>query len=135
MKKHKNSKLSTSGLVTSKQLPFIRVSSDSVFTCSCCPESLFPVEYKCPYKIRDKSFSDSWKDLDFFYESDGNILLAKDHKYYSQVTAQISLKDAKAGYFVVWTPVGEPFIQKIPLDQEHRRELERNAIICFPIHM
>ena len=68
-------------------------------------------------------------ELDFLEVSpQGQISLKKAHKYYSQVITQIALVGAQFGYFVVWTPIGEVFVQQIAHDREHRAELGRNAI-------
>ena len=130
-KKHKNPKLLVSGLLAHKQLPYIRVTPDNIFSCSCCPDSPFTVEYKCPYKIKEKPVAEGWQELNYLCEIDGKPSLLKSHKYYSQVMLQMGVKGASNGYFMVWTPTGEPLIQKLMFDTEHFHELERNAVIFF----
>ena len=132
VKKHKNGKLLSSGLVVNPTFPFIRVTPDNLFVCSCCKDGPVPVEYKCAYKIRDKTVLEGSHEVDYLVKADnGDLHLKEKHKYYSQVTAQIALLGAKYGYFVVWTPKGEPFIEQIYLNRSHWNDLERNAVIFF----
>ena len=135
-KKHRNGKVLESGLVASRTFPFVRATPDNVFTCTCCEENRVPVEYKCPYKIRSKTVQDGAMELDFLEVGpQGQISLKKAHKYYSQVTTQIALVGAQFGYFVVWTPIGEAFVQQVAFDKEHWAELERNAVVFFKTHV
>ena len=131
VKKHQNGRLLDSGLVASHSFPFIRATPDSIFTCKCCDGGKVPVEYKCSYKLRDKCVLDAFKELDYLEEREGKICLSKSHKYYSQVTTQTALLGANYAFFVVWTPIGDPFIEKIDFDSSHWAELERNAKIFF----
>ena len=102
VKKHKNRKLLSSGLVVNATFPFIRVTPDNVFVCSCCKDGPVPVEYKCAYKIRDETIREGFHEVDYLVEADnGDLHLKEKHKYYSQVTAHIALKGAKSGYFLV----------------------------------
>ena len=64
-KEHHNGKLLESGLVASRTFPFIRAMPDNIFTCTCCEPNRVPVEYKCPYKIRNKTVKDGAIELDF----------------------------------------------------------------------
>ena len=106
----------SSGLVVNPTFLFVRVTPDNVFVCSCCKDGLVPVEYKCPYKIRDKTIPEGFHEVDYLVKADnGDPHLKEKHNYHSQVTAKIALLAAKSGYFVVWTPKGEPFIEKIYL--------------------
>ena len=93
VKAHKNGKLHTSGLITSKSFPYIRASPDNIFTCDCCPESPTTVEYKCPYKIKDKSVSAAWEETDFLEKQGDRVALKRNHKYYTQVTGQMAVKN------------------------------------------
>ncbi len=130
VKKHKNGKLLSSGLIASSSFQYIRSSPDNLFVCSCCETGPVPVKYKCAYKIRDKTVQEAYAEMDYLsLGEDGQIHLKTEHKYFSQVTAQIALLKASFGYFVVWTPKGDPFIEKIPLQQQHWEEMERNAVI------
>ncbi len=134
--KHERGKLLSSGLVASQAFPYIRASPDNVFTCACCKVKPMPVEYKCPFKIREKTVIEGFKELDFLKEdTDGSIHLKKQHKYYSQLTAQTALLGAEAGFFVVWTENGDPFVEKVPFDEGHWAEMERNAVIFFKTHI
>ncbi len=130
VKKHQNGRLLDCGLIASKSFPFIRATPDNIFICRCCDANV-PVEYKCPFKIREKSVAEAYGELDFLEQVNGSIQLKRKHKYYSQVTAQTALLEAKHAFFVVWTPAGELFVEKIPFDKEHWSLLERNAILFF----
>ncbi len=95
-----------------------------------------PVEYKCPFKMRQKTVIEGCKELDFLKkDTDCSIHLKNVHKYYSQLTAQIGLLGAEAGYFVVWTENVDPFIEKVPFDKGHWKDMERNVIIFFKTHI
>jgi len=96
---HKNGKLHSSGLITSKSFPFIRASPDDIFSCKCCPDSPFTVEYKCPYSIRNKSVKDAWQETDFLENRNGTINLKRNHKYYTQITGQMALKGCERSFF------------------------------------
>ena len=98
VKKHQNGRLLESGLLASKAFPFIRATPDNIFTCRCCDCQKVPVEYKCPYKLRQKHIPESYKELDFLQETDGRIHLRKSHKYYSQITTQMALLHAKHAF-------------------------------------
>eukprot|EP00112_Aurelia_sp_Birch-Aquarium-sp1_P012979 Seg2734.3 transcript_id=Seg2734.3/GoldUCD/mRNA.D3Y31 product="hypothetical protein" protein_id=Seg2734.3/GoldUCD/D3Y31 len=49
---HSNSKLQTSGLQVCTKHPYIAASPDNIRSCKCCQKGI--VEYKCPYKNRNK---------------------------------------------------------------------------------
>ena len=138
VKKHLNGKLLDCGLLASSSFPFIRATPDNIFTCRCCGENSdkVPVEIKCPFKIKDKNVLEAYEELDFLEKNaHGEVCLSRSHKYYSQVTTQTALLGAKYAFFFVWTPIGDPLIEKIYYDAKHWAELERNAIVFFKSHV
>lgn len=81
VKKHQNGRLLDCSLLASKTFPFIRATPDNIFTCKCCDDVKVLIEYKCPYKLREKQVSESYRELDFLEGTNGRIHLRKRHKY------------------------------------------------------
>jgi hypothetical protein len=50
------------GCITATTMRDVFTKVNSLFSCSCCPDSPVTVEYKCPYKIRHTSIQESWQE-------------------------------------------------------------------------
>ncbi|PFX13539.1 hypothetical protein AWC38_SpisGene22368 [Stylophora pistillata] len=80
LSKHRNCKLTKSGLHVMKGKPYIGASPDGFMECSCCGKAV--LEIKCPYSIRKSSATESWSETDFLELRNDAIQLKRDHKYY-----------------------------------------------------
>ena len=90
-KKHQNPKLLTCGLHLLKPHPYIGATPDNTLKCDCCPKA--SVEYKCPDKIRNESFAESWEMCDFLDVVKNRMQLKSSHKYYARATGQVVITD------------------------------------------
>ena len=85
-----------------------------------------PVEYKSVYAILEKTVAEGADSLSFLKRGDNGMLhLSKEHKYFSQINAQMAIMGAKYVYFV------QPFVEKISFDTNHWEECEKNSIKIF----
>ena len=73
------------------------------------------VEVKCPYKHRNSEISESIVFLE--KNTDGDLTLKKDHKYYYQVQGQLNICQRNVCYFVVYT-FKDIFVEKIYVDKK-----------------
>ena len=96
----------------------------------------FQLKSSDPFKIKDKNVLEAYEELDFLEKNaHDEVCLSRSHKYYSQVTTQTALLEINYAFFFVWTPIGDPLIEKIYFDAKHWAELERNAIVFFKSHI
>ena len=90
---HMNFEVSDSGLVISKELPFIAASPDGIVQCDCCGSGL--VEVKCPYTHRGTPLDSASQDKKFCLEMVGSKLqLKRTHAYYLQIQTQLYVTGA-----------------------------------------
>ncbi|XP_014671929.1 PREDICTED: uncharacterized protein LOC106812547 [Priapulus caudatus] len=90
------------------EFPYIRVSPDAVFTCSCHGSKI--VEVKCPYQYRNSDLNDiiSQSQLDYVVSRDGQLSLRKKHHkgYYEQILMQQALSDIHVAEMLIWSKLG-----------------------------
>eukprot|EP00117_Sycon_ciliatum_P010698 scpid19210/ scgid0645/ len=90
---HMNFEVSDSGLVISKELPFIAASPDGIVQCDCCGSGL--VEVKCPYTHRGTPLDSASQDKKFCLEMVGSKLqLKRTRAYYLQIQTQLYVTGA-----------------------------------------
>ena len=78
---------------------------------------------KCAYAISEKTVAEGADSLSYLKRGDNGMLhLSKEHKYFSQINAQMAIIGAKYAYSVVYTPKGQPFVEKISFDTNHWEE-------------
>lgn len=130
---HQQPKVSMCGLRAIESAPFLAASSDVIFSCSCCGK--FCVELKCPYSARQSSISEGWERVDFLHKVDGNLKLKTTHKYYTQIQGQMKAYNMSKCFFVVWSPIGLPFIDVVDLDEGHWDEVYRNLLLFFKLYL
>lgn len=128
--RHSNPRLDECGLFLLKSHPYIGATPENIFRCKCSKcDGMFCVEYKCPFGIKNEDVRLAWKRTTFLEEVQGNLRLKRNHKYYTQVIGQLALTGCKSGYFVVWTTVGQPFIEVITFDENHWSKVLSNLIV------
>ena len=100
---HVNCTISSSGLLVNKDAPFLAASPDDIRSCKCCEMAV--VEYKCPFKNREKHAREAFldKSIGGVQQSNGSYKLKQNHKYYYQVQAAMAAANVKMCDFVVYT--------------------------------
>nr|XP_054920619.1 uncharacterized protein LOC126517764 [Dermacentor andersoni] len=90
------------GLLLHPQQPWLCGSPDGIFSLS--GETCL-LEIKCPYRCIDRGiFDDSGHSiLDYVHHVDGNPILRKSHRYYTQVQILMYLLNAKQCFFFVYS--------------------------------
>ena len=108
------------GLYVDKSLPWLAASPDAIITdLSKANHSKGCLEVKCLYVCEKRTVTDACKNVSGFClaEVDGRIELSKSHMYFYQVQTQIHVTCLHWCDFCVWSPLGEPFIQRIEYDK------------------
>jgi hypothetical protein len=123
------------GLFVKSAYPYLAGSPDGIFTCRCCPPST--IEVKCPYSVRDSDIfaKDVHKKVDFLELVEGELVLKRSHKYYSQVQGQMWTCGVQQCYFIVWTQVNKPLYEKIYFDQIYFETLVNNLTIFYKTYV
>ena len=102
--KHKNFQVHECGLFLDKTVPYIGGSPDRILTCSCCKPAC--LEVKCPYSINHLSPRDPDAKLNYLIKNGDDLVLNKNHRYYTQCLVQMAVTESSHSYFMVWTPHG-----------------------------
>ena len=73
------------------------------------------LEVKCPILCKQKSIADVSRNNSTFriVENNGKIELSSSHSYYYQIQTQMYVTNLPWCNFVVWTPVEDPFVQRV----------------------
>ena len=107
-KKHCKLTLVNKGLLISKKKPYLAASVDNICSCSCadnCPDVI--VEYKCPWKHREKTAKEAFLTVEISGEQVGDkLFLKKASRYYLQIHLQMFVAELESCDFVVWTEKG-----------------------------
>ena len=123
---HKNIKLSDCGLFVDETLPYVGASLDKILLCSCCEKACAKI--KCSYSI--KYTKPCYSNLEYFRLCDGNTVLKKSHKYYTQCMLQMAVTGTIKNYFVVWTPHGM-IIDELYFDNEFWCSVKNKFQKCY----
>ena len=99
--KHKNFQVHECGLFLDKTVSYIGGSSNRILTCSCCEPAC--LEVKCPYSINHLSPRDPDAKLNYFIKNGDDLVLNKNHRYYTQCLVQMAVTESSHSYFMVWT--------------------------------
>ena len=103
-KEHKQASFKDTGLIIYQNETFLAASPDLIMKCSCHGDVL--CEIKCPFSIRDQS--PNVDNLPYLTNIDGVACLNQNHKYFSQIQAQMGIVgDFKLLFFCVhitWIP-------------------------------
>ena len=108
------------GLYIGKVFPWLAASPDVIVTdFSKARHSKGCLEIKCPYMCERRTVTDACKSINGFYlaDVDGKTELLKSYMYFYQVQTQIHVTCLNWCDFCVWSPVGEPFVQRIEYDK------------------
>ncbi|XP_065884579.1 uncharacterized protein [Dysidea avara] len=108
------------GLYVDKAFPWLAASPDAIVTDFSKPShSKGCLEIKCPYMCERRTVTDACKNINGFYlvDVDGSTELSKSHMYFYQVQTQMHVTCLNWCDFCVWSPVGEPFVQRIEYDK------------------
>ena len=104
------------GLFVDHSKPWLAASPDGIVTdFSELHHSKGTLEVKCPYVCERQTIENACKTVNGFCltESKGQVMLSKLHAYYFQVQTQMHVTSLQWCDFFVWSPMGEPFIQRI----------------------
>ena len=109
-------KVESCGLFVDHSMPWLAASPDGIVTD--LSEISHPkrlLEIKCPYVCERQTIDDACKTVNGFCltESKGQVMLSKSHAYFFQIQTQMHVTGLKWCDFFVWSPMGEPFIQRI----------------------
>ena len=117
-KQHYDLKLHSKGFLISSRKPFLGASVDNVRTCSCKDCHSVVVEYKCPWKHKEKPPKEAFLTPEVGGEQVGDTFLLKStSKYYYQVQLQMFVCSLMLCHLVVWTKLGV-FVVKVPFNEE-----------------
>ena len=117
-KRHHDLKLHSKGFLISNRKPFLGASVDDIRTCSCrdCPPVV--IEYKCPWKHKEKSAKEAFLTSEVGGKQVGDgYVLKPTSKYYHQVQLQMFVCNLMLCHLVVWTKLGV-FVVKVPFNEK-----------------
>ena len=105
--------LRSCGLVVDVSLPWLTASPDGIVMDPKHGEGC--LEVKCPLSCETITVQEACKKVTAFclIDEKGVITLLKAHSYFYQVQTQMHVTKCKWCDFVVWSPLGAPFIQRI----------------------
>ena len=121
--KHKNFKISKSGLLVHQSHAFIGGSPDGICSCDCHPSWI--LEVKCPLTLKDKSVEQFQHP--FFNQ---NSTCKKNHPYYAQLQTNMAISQLQKSDFVLWSNKGCK-VTTIKFDPEYWSDLLVQAIPFF----
>ena len=104
-----------------KTLSWLAVSSDRiVFDPSEKDNKQGCLEVKCPFSCEKKTILEVTRNVPAFclIEQYGGMFLSKSHAYFYQIQTEMHVTNSKWCDFVVWSPLDQPFIQRIHYDSE-----------------
>ena len=112
-----NVPIQQSGLWVNKKYVHLGVSPDGLIVNSFSGTLNGIIEMKCLKALRDKTIAE-WitggipSDACMSY-SDGELVLKRNHSYYSQVQLQLLITEAQYCDFILYSKVGEPNVERI----------------------
>ena len=110
------------GLVVDALLPWLAASPDAIVSDPTLKEdSKGCLEVKCPLSCENLSIFKACRTVAAFclvVERDGNMCLSKSHSYFYQLQTQMHVTSLQWCDFVVWSPLHEPFVQRIKYDAD-----------------
>ena len=111
-KKHRDFKVSLSGLLIKATQPFLGASPDGHVQCGCCDHGL--LEIKSPYGHKGHSIDDICNDKNYryLYKKDDKVYCNEDSSWYTQIQMQLYVADCKWCDLVIYTEVA-PYIHII----------------------
>ena len=104
------------GLVIDSCMHWLAASPDRIVLDSTLSEdNRGRLEVKCPLVCEKKTIVEASRSIPAFclVEQNGNIHLSKSHGYFYQVQTQMYVTNLKWCDFVVWSPVQDPFVERI----------------------
>lgn len=89
------------------------------------------LEVKCPLACEKITITEACRRVSAFYlvEQSGDIHLSKSHGYYYQIQTQMHVTTLKWCDFVVWSPLQDPFVQRVWYDPVFMEEALPKAIL------
>ena len=110
------------GLVVDTLLPWLAASPDAIVSDPTLKEdSKGCLEVKCPLSCENLSIFKACRTVAAFclvVERNGNMCLSKSHSYFYQLQTQMHVTSLQWCDFVVWSPLHEPFVQRIKYDAD-----------------
>ena len=107
------------GLFVDHSMPWLAASPDAIVSDFSEPvHKRGCLEVKCPYVCETQTIENACKMVKGFClrNLEGQIQLSKSHSYYYEVQTQMRVANLQWADFVVWSPVDEPFVQRIKYD-------------------
>ena len=107
------------GLFVDHSMPWLAASPDAIISDFSEPiHKRGCLEVKCPYVCETQTIENACKTVKGFClrTVEGQIQLSKSHLYYYQVQTQMRVTKVQWCDFVVWSPIDEPFVQRITYD-------------------
>lgn len=134
-KEHQNLKVMENGLFICKGTSFIGASPDRLVSCECCGEGV--LECKAPFSVCHTSplSFESLQQLNFLKKSTSpmsrnEIILNRNHSYYTQCQMQLEATNRLYCDFFCWTPHGH-FLERVRRDDDHITAVKENITFYF----
>ena len=102
------------GLFVSPSEPWLAASPDRIVTdpLNSTTQHRGCLEVKCPILCKQKSITRNNSTF-CIVENNGKIKLSSSHSYYYQIQTQMYVTNLPWCDFVLWTPVQDPFVQRV----------------------
>ena len=111
--------VSTCGLVVDTSAPWLAASPDRTVSDSTQKDNKKGcLEVKCPLSCEKITIIEACRTVSAFclVEQSGHIHLSKSHGYYYHIQTQMYVTKLKWCDFVVWSPLQDPFVQRVCYD-------------------
>jgi YqaJ-like viral recombinase domain len=130
---HRGFKIDLAGLTACRNEPFLRVSPDSIVSCSCHAESWL-LEIKCPWTIKHLDPKDTVDQglMTYIKKTGDSYHIDSEHKagYYEQVQEAMAIAVAQMCDFVVWTPNGALALH-VPFNNDYWINFVKPKLVTF----
>ena len=118
------------GLFVDHRKSWLAASPDAVVTDFSDVDNLRGcLEVKCPHVCESRSIKDACREVKGFCltDSKGLVQLCRSHMYYYQVQTQMQVTGLRWCDFFIWSPVAEPFVERIAYDETFMDESLQKA--------
>ena len=78
------------------------------------------LEVKCPFSCKEKTILEATRNVSALclIEQDRGLCLSESHAYYYQIQTEMRVTNSKWCDFVVWSPLDQPFVQRVRYNPE-----------------
>ena len=84
----------------------------------CMHEEDAVMECKCPYAVRGMFILEVWNKAEYLEMHEGKLEFKRGHRYYTQITGDMTMSGLERLFFVVWAGKGDPFVGLIHFEAE-----------------